>query len=220
MCRLTRTHVRPIDLERRCMNQPLEHFNRGKLRVVGRRLRSVRVSKGWSLKKLSEASNTSIAAIRKIELGQTNPSLLTILAIVEALGEPIDRLVTSAQSLVGDIRLTRAADSMGDIEDDGAVNFGLSDGVQNPAMSGRLVSLARDTALKLDPNDDTAPVFGFVLEGVVIVEHAELGSIHCAAGDSFHMYRADVGNFRATPQSDARFILLRDHHHADAEANQ
>ena len=68
-------------------------FDRSELRAVGRRLRLKRVAKGWSLTHLSEMSGISVAAIRKVELGASNPSLLTIVALVEALDEPVDRLV-------------------------------------------------------------------------------------------------------------------------------
>ncbi len=194
------------------MTQQLENFDRSQLRVVGRRLRTLRVSKGWSLKKLSEAANTSVSAIRKIEVGQSNPSLLTILAIVAALGEPIDKLVTSARPLVGSIRVTRAAEMKN------AGDLGLSDGIENSAMSGRLINLEPNVSLEVPPGEDTAPVFGFVLEGVVSVEHENLGSVRCAAGDSFHMYGSAVGNISATPESAARLILMRDHHNVDIEA--
>ncbi len=66
-------------------------FGRSELRAVGRRLRVHRVAKGWSLKRLSDMSGISVAAIRKVELGKSNPGLLTILALLEALDKPVDR---------------------------------------------------------------------------------------------------------------------------------
>ena len=69
-------------------------FGRSELVAVGRRLRLHRVAKSWSLKRLSEVSGVSVAAIRKIELGESNPGLLTVLVLLEALdqtGRPADR---------------------------------------------------------------------------------------------------------------------------------
>ena len=194
------------------MTEQLETFNRDQLRVIGRRLRALRIGKGWSLQKLSEDANTSVSAIRKIEVGQSNPSLLTILAIVTALGEPIDKLVTSARPLEGSIRVTRASETRADATDSWGQDFELSEGVENSAMSGRLVHLERNTSLKASPSDDTAPVFGFVLEGIVCVEHETLESVRCAAGDSFHMYASDASKIDAMPNSDARLILMLDNH--------
>ncbi|MBT4587810.1 MAG: helix-turn-helix transcriptional regulator [Rhodospirillaceae bacterium] len=200
------------------MTQQSENFSRDQLRVIGRRLRALRVGKGWSLQKLSNDSDTSVSAIRKIEIGQSNPSLLTILAIVTALGEPIDKLVTSARPLEGTIRVTRASETKKDAADSWVQDFELSEGVENSAMSGRLVHLERNSSLKASPGGDTAPVFGFILEGIVSVEHETLGKVRCAAGDSFHMYASNASKIGALPNSDARLILMSDNHNLVVEA--
>jgi transcriptional regulator with XRE-family HTH domain len=202
------------------MTQQSENFSRDQLRVIGRRLRALRVGKGWSLQKLSEGSNTSVSAIRKIEVGQSNPSLFTILSIVTALGEPIDKLVTSARPLEGSIRLTRAAETRADVADAWVQEIDLSDGIENSAISGRLFNLERGTSLEASLGDDTVPVFGFVLEGVISVEHETLGSVCCAAGDSFHMYASDASKIYALLKSDARLILMLDNHNTDIEAKE
>jgi DNA-binding XRE family transcriptional regulator len=54
-------------------------FGREHLRSLGRRLRELREARSWSLKRLSAESRVSVAAIQKIESGETNPNLLTVL---------------------------------------------------------------------------------------------------------------------------------------------
>ena len=58
-------------------------FGREHLRSLGRRLRELREARSWSLKRLSSESGVSIAAIQKIESGETNPNLLTVLSIAD-----------------------------------------------------------------------------------------------------------------------------------------
>ena len=75
------------------MGRSSSDFGREHLRSLGRRLRELREARSWSLKRLSSESGVSIAAIQKIEGGETNPNLLTVLAIADVLGESVDRLV-------------------------------------------------------------------------------------------------------------------------------
>ena len=72
-------------------------FGREHLRSLGRRLRELREARSWSLKRLSAESGVSVAAIQKIESGDTNPNLLTVLAIADVLGESVDRLVVASR---------------------------------------------------------------------------------------------------------------------------
>jgi transcriptional regulator with XRE-family HTH domain len=157
-------------------------FNRGELRAVGRQLRLFRIAKGWSLKKLSEMSGVSVAAIRKAELGESNPSLLTVLALVEALDESVDRLIGLAVNAGDQIRLTRAAD-----QDDLHAEILLSDGLSSRKMTGRRVTLDAGEALSVTDPRQPAPLLGYVLDGTIVVARANGGSDVCARGDAFHV---------------------------------
>ena len=59
-------------------------FGREQLANLGHQIRALRERRRWSLKRLARESGISITAIRKIELGEANPGLLTILAIVDS----------------------------------------------------------------------------------------------------------------------------------------
>ena len=80
-------------------------------------------------------------------------------------------------------------------------------------MSGRSVRLDANAALPFRSDDNKSPVFGFVLEGTLLIEHDEEGRVRCDAGDAFHMHRADAGTIRASADTGARIIVIRDHHH-------
>lgn len=163
------------------------HFNRGELKGVGRRLRLLRVARGWSLSKLSDVSDVSVAAIRKIELGESNPSLLTVLALVEALDEPVDRLISEALGSGAQMQLVRAGETP-----DARAETPLSDSLDNPMMTGRQVTLAAGEALA--DATDGRPLFGYVLDGEVVLARDDGRENRCARGDAFHVFQ---------PQSDA-----------------
>ncbi|MFD0986331.1 helix-turn-helix domain-containing protein [Methyloligella solikamskensis] len=54
-------------------------------RMIGQEIKRRRQAKGWTLDDLSQRSGVSIAAISKIEKGQSNPSFDTILRITRPL---------------------------------------------------------------------------------------------------------------------------------------
>jgi len=156
-------------------------FNRGELKGVGRRLRLLRVARGWSLKKLADVSGISVAAIRKIELGGSNPSLLTVLALVEALDEPVDRLIDRAISSGGRAQLVRAAT----VADSGGEAL-LSDKIANRMMAGRRITLGAGEALAPSKTEAGGALFGYVLDGEVVLSEGRSWKEKCSNGDSFH----------------------------------
>ncbi len=160
-----------------------DRFNRGELKAVGRRLRLRRIAKGWSLKKLSEVSRVSIAAIRKIELGESNPSLLTVLALVEALDEPVDRLIGEVLESGERIQFVRATEDAAAPDD-----VPLSDDLPSRMMAGRRVALAAGEILTPTEQAASCPLFAYVLDGEVVLSRADGQEDSCRRGDSFHVY--------------------------------
>jgi transcriptional regulator with XRE-family HTH domain len=159
-------------------------FDRSELRAVGRRLRLRRVAKGWSLKRLSEVSSISVAAIRKVELGESNPSLLTILALVEALDEPVDRLIGEVLERGDSIHVVRAAERAG-AQAKAPQNQALTGALSSDSMAGRLVRLVPGQHL---PGTES-PIFGFVLNGEVVVSRSGGPADTCRQGDAFHIFK-------------------------------
>jgi transcriptional regulator with XRE-family HTH domain len=75
--------------------------------MLGRRIRNLRDARKWSLKHLSGNCGVSIAAIQKIEAGAANPSLLTVIAIIEVLGESVDQLISASRKLDRTVNVVR-----------------------------------------------------------------------------------------------------------------
>lgn len=153
----------------------------------------------------------SVAAIRKIELGQSNPSLLTILSLVEALGESIDRLVSDARS--GDVRinLTRGREA-------GAGDDRTGD-LTEPALQCSVVTLKKGEALggAAEGEAGGGPAFGYLLDGAVSVAE-EKGEAHgCRPGDAFHLSSLARFQAKSTGEKTARLILVKNSAGARAE---
>jgi transcriptional regulator with XRE-family HTH domain len=72
---------------------------------VGQRVRSMRRERGWTVQQLADAADVSRRMLTQIELGQANPSLVTIDRVAGALGTDFAALAladpTTAASAFG-----------------------------------------------------------------------------------------------------------------------
>ena len=186
-------------------------FGNEDLRALGQRLRQLREQRQWSLKRLATESDVSVAAIRKIELGQSNPSLLTVLSLIEALGEPIDRLISAARDSDVRITLTRAPARGGAAGEEGDRTRDLTDA----AMRCSVVTLP--TGEPLEAMSETDPAFGYVLDGSVRIEDAAGDTVTCSAGDAFHVPSLDRFQLSGARGRAPRLVLVRDISSGDAE---
>lgn len=187
---------------------PERAFGREQLRNLGLQIRALREGRRWSLKRLAEESDISITAIRKIELGEANPGLLTILAIVDALGEPIDRVICLARTSTVNVRVTRAADGRAEagVPSGRNVTVDLSD----PSMYGRVVTLPPRTSMAAADRGNDAAQFGFVVEGEVRLTLADGTVKALAAGDSFHTVERTPSLIANATNRVARVIQVKD----------
>lgn len=182
------------------MRQNTAGFGNQDLRALGIRLRHLREQRQWSLKRLAQESDVSVAAIRKIELGQSNPSILTILSLVEALGESIDRLVSAAREGEARITITRANDRLNKPADNGDRTRDLAD----PAMRCSVVTLPAGRTLKDAGGREMA--FGYILDGAVSVADAD----PCNDGDAFHVSSLSRFRLKSAGGKQARLLLVTD----------
>ncbi|HEX7007575.1 MAG TPA: XRE family transcriptional regulator [Alphaproteobacteria bacterium] len=160
-------------------------FGREQLANLGRQIRALRERRRWSLKRLARESGISITAIRKIELGEANPGLLTILAIVDALGEPIDQVIGLARAKTVSVMVKRAADQPR-AADRVPSSRSLTDPLSDAHMYGRVVTLPPHTTLAGADRTNDGARFGFVLEGKVRLTLSDGTVRDLSAGDSFH----------------------------------
>lgn len=69
--------------------------------MVGKHLRAIRKSKGFSQKALAKTSGLSNTFICDIEKNRVNPSIATLLRLAEALGVKPDSLLFGAEASEG-----------------------------------------------------------------------------------------------------------------------
>ncbi len=156
-------------------------FGREHLRSLGRRLRELREVRSWSLKRLAKESGVSVAAIQKIESGETNPNLLTVLAIADVLGESLDRLVAvsrRASQISHVIRGTLPAKPLG---------ADPLPSIDRARMGSRLIALAGGASLKPAETPRDGSLFAYVLDGSLQLQFADGTVEQLATGDSIHV---------------------------------
>jgi transcriptional regulator with XRE-family HTH domain len=63
------------------------------LRVLGERVRDVRKERGFSQEKLAELADIHVNHLRRVELGQANPTYLVLLRLAKALDISLQRML-------------------------------------------------------------------------------------------------------------------------------
>jgi len=152
-------------------------FGEEQMRSLGRRLRELRDARSWSLKRIAVESGVSVAAIQKIEAGDTNPSLLTVLSLAEALGEPVDRLVASSRAASSAITVTRGALP--------GASADLATDLAQRRMDARLMVLPARRAV--EGEGAAGPMFYYLLDGEVRFGFADGATDVLRTGDALHM---------------------------------
>lgn len=162
-------------------------------RRIGRQLRLIREKSGRTVGQLAAAAGLSERAVRELEGGRTNPSLTTVVSLVDALGVTVDEVVTAARRDLPIASYTPAGNGAN-------AEVDLSARLQGSRMNARLVRLGAE-----DQPLPAGPVFGHVLAGKVEVgldgEETTLGK-----GDSFHAQAGVLQSWRAP--SSAGLLLV------------
>lgn len=65
------------------------------LRLLGDRIREMRKERGLSQEALAEMADIHVNHLRRVELGQANPTYLVLLRLASALGISLPRLLPS-----------------------------------------------------------------------------------------------------------------------------
>lgn len=63
------------------------------LKEFGKNLQRLRIEKGFSTRKFADEAEISASTLGRLEAGETNPTLTTLLKLGEALGVDLNRLV-------------------------------------------------------------------------------------------------------------------------------
>lgn len=163
------------------MRQSGSKFDRHHLRELGKRIRVLREAKGWSLKRLSINSDVSVAAIQKLESGAANPALLTVIAVIEALGESVDQIISAARKPQRSVSVVRGELPM---RANGTVD--LTAALADRRMRCSLRVLAAKRRLKKKEIPAASPLFAYVLDGELRLSFDDDRADHLTVGDSFH----------------------------------
>lgn len=172
-------------------------FGQKELRQVGRHVRQAREKAGLTQSQLSEQAGISSRAVRELEAGRSNPTLATMVAIVDVLGFTLDELVAAAKAGQPGPDLTPAADI-------GPGSNALTRTLPNPHMNARIVDFGGD-GLR-DQDVPSGAVFGHVLKGsvTVLLDGEEVTLRH---GDSLHARAGVVGRWQ-THGDRVRMLLV------------
>jgi len=173
--------VPAIDI-RRTVDRSISSFGEAQLRALGSRLRELREARSWSLKRLSAEASVSIAALQAIEAGGSNPGLLTIVSLAEALGEPVDRLIAASHAASSTVRVVhgrvaRRADGL----------QSLTGELHRPRLRGWVLSVPPRRSIRKLAAGVKAPLFVLVLEGKIELTFDDGGSETLAKGDTINM---------------------------------
>jgi transcriptional regulator with XRE-family HTH domain len=128
---------------------------------IGREIRRLRESKGWSQAKLAGNAGMGISGISQIETGSRNPSAVTLSKIAEALGVEVADLFPKAQAPLPDFgrarRLSLALEAVFVVAQAWETSIADIDTRKLPGIVEAAVSLAELLSRGLDPNSPRVP---------------------------------------------------------------
>ena len=79
--------------EVRVTEQDEEAVKKAEQLAFGRRVKALRVERGWTQEQMAEYADLSSDGVRRLEYGQYNPSLATLKKVAKGLGIPIGVLI-------------------------------------------------------------------------------------------------------------------------------
>jgi transcriptional regulator with XRE-family HTH domain len=154
-------------------------FKRAHMLALGVRIRSLREGRHWSLDRLSKNAGVSAAAIQKIEAGTSNPSLVTIVAIIDALGASVDRLISDVRQLDQGVTVVRNL-----LQTKAGTSVSLSSTRADRRLDCRVIAMsARQRPVETVRGK---PLFGYVLDGGLRLNLSDGEAVELGTGDAFH----------------------------------
>ena len=144
---------------------------------------------------LAEKSALSARAVREVEAGRSNPTLATIVSIVDALSLTLDELVSAARSVHTAMDVTRASDIAPGVTC-------LTRTISEPRLSAKILDVDSSETLELPAGS----VFAHVLSGraQASLEEARVVLRH---GDSLHARSGVLDDLKAQGGR-ARILLI------------
>jgi len=180
-------------------------FGQRELFALGVRLRGVRRSRMWSLKRLADKSGVSVAAIQKIESGAVNTSLLTVMRLSETLGEPVERLVRASRMDTATPKFVHVA-----IPKRPKRTIELSLGLKDARLKGEVVVVQAGTSMVRTPQAEGGPTFAYVISGDMNAVFADGMTQSLSVGDAMHLSRAEPMTWTNLHKADVQVLCIAD----------
>ena len=176
--------------------------------MLSQRLRSARQERGLSLEAVAEKAQVSTSLLSQIERGKASPSLVSLVAIADALMlRPGDLLDDSAAD--GAASPVVRQEERHVIEDSGC-RFEYMMHLDDPMLEVAELVLSPETASRPHLAGHTGRDYGIVLEGVVRVEF-ESSSEELGAGDYIAFDSDEPHRLVNASEGDVRVIWIIAH---------
>lgn len=179
-------------------------FGREDLHLLGHYVRERRVSAGMTLQKLSGECGVSIAAIRSLETGASNPSLPTVIQVLEALGTTIDQALSAVRSSKGRVVVTRGfgPSAKGTRQ--------ISEGMAEAILQGETHVLPVKAVGPLPEAMQRHASLCLVVEGALLVATAQGEQVRLGPGDIYHAVPQAVRGWDNAGAGPVRLICVAD----------
>lgn len=180
-------------------------FGREDLHLLGHYLRERRTSAGMTLQKLSGECGVSIAAIRSLETGASNPSLPTVIQVLEALGTTIDQALSAVRASRGRVVVIRGFGHSGE----GTKQ--ISDGMAEAILVGETHVLPVAAAAGALPEAmQRHASLCLVVDGALLVSTAKGEQVRLGPGDIYHAEPQAVRGWDNGGAGPVRLICVAD----------
>lgn len=181
-------------------------FGRAQMANLGRQIRALREQRGWALKNLSRASKVSVTALQRLEKGDTNPGLLTLVAVLDALGVSLDHVIGLAREGAGSVQILRAH---GDSQRSRFVEQRVGE-IANGHLRARLLALPPQTDMVAPDRREHGARFAFVIEGKVRIVLDDDGTHELSTGDAIHAIEPSLRLLSNRTGRPARLLWIDD----------
>jgi transcriptional regulator with XRE-family HTH domain len=179
-------------------------FGRDDLRLFGHYVRERRTAGGITLRELADKSGVSIAAIRSLETGGANPSLSTVIQVIEALGTTIDRALAAVRAARGRVVVTRSALRA----QQGCTP--LSEGVSDAVLRGEVCVLPVESVISMPEAMTQNPSLCLVVDGALMVTTDAGDRVRVETGDTYHAEPHVVRNWANVGSRPVRLLCVAD----------
>lgn len=156
-------------------------------RRVGERILAVRRHRGWSLRRLAEASGLSLTTVHQIETGRTSPGLGTLQSLAGALEVPLGALFDTSGTAAPAVHLAAAKRPAAAIP--GGHIERLASGLASQRLRGLVVTL--------EPRGETSPE-PLVHPGQELALGLEGGCVYEVARERYTLKTGDSLLFEAS----------------------